>query len=66
MSLEGCSFVLPLVSGNHDRIFTYPHARIWSFFCLKFCGFYERNIRGFAKGFCVSAVLNLLAPEFYI
>jgi hypothetical protein len=49
---------LPLVSGNHDRLFSYPQARIRSFFCLPFCGFYERNIRGFAKGVCVSAVRN--------
>jgi hypothetical protein len=47
---------LPLASGNHDRLFSYPHARIQS--CFLSAVFYERKIRGFAKGFCVSAVLN--------
>jgi hypothetical protein len=47
-----------LVSGNHDRLFSYPHARIQSCFCLPFCVFYERNIRGFAKRCCISAVPN--------
>lgn len=28
---------LPLVSGNHDLLFAYPHARIQSCFCLPFC-----------------------------
>ena len=27
---------LPLVSGNHDRLFSYPNARIQSCFCLPF------------------------------
>jgi hypothetical protein len=49
---------LLLVSGNHDRLFSYPHARIQSCFCLPFYVFYERNIRGFAKRFCISAVPN--------
>lgn len=33
---------LPFLSGNHDRLFSYPDARMQSCFCLPFYVFYER------------------------